>query len=392
MELRDNWSVSGNDFEEFKRQVHDVDSKTGVIDVKSASNIMLLSLKTKKDKQYEFYVLDDDNIEAFNAGNDVAITNAVLEAPLFEEMAKTTGLLLIYDNVKYILSKDAIFSLGERANINGTHLQRKSFIRDLYLAEGLFPPDEKIRIKMVYKKEVHKRGGKVYALRKVFSCMGTKFIHEPLSTVADIAEEVLTSHPFGKAVCRNWFINHKFCSIQLEFPEYDAGLPDNIIPGIRIITSDTGHSSLRVMSTFRVDGSEEVVFDEESWTHSSEYKNIKEEVYDYINTVFPTEFATIPVNLLEKTKSKKGRANLVLNWYSSELHLVAAIGKSRTKSLLEELAEDSKRISEYDAIMRLITSQKMLDDLPVNAQMKLAKAFGRAPFIKGKDVVKAWED
>ena len=399
MELFDNWiSSGGSDFESFKREVKEVDSLTGIVNIKCAANLTLLSLKRRLGENgYTFSVLNSDTIEAFNSGvinaSDLPETDAELDSPLFDEMAKTSGLLVIDDNFKYIISKDAIFSLGERANVSGDRLRNRSLIRDLYIAEGLFPADEKIKMQMVYRKQLIRKGGKTYSMRKVFACMGNKFIYEPLQSLVDVVEKLLNEghHKFGTPVVRSWSIDHKFCTIQIEFPEFDAKLPDNIIPGLCFITSDTGHSSFRVLSSFRFDGSEEVFWDEQTWTHASAFSSILSDVEDYIYNIFPAEFPSVIAGLKKKTKLKAKRD--AYQFYSTELRLTWAVGKFRAKNLVETFKlDDVKKVSEYEIVKQFLTSQKYLEsDTPKNARYRLAKGLGKAPFVERKEQKTKWE-
>lgn len=94
---------------------------------------------------------------------------------------------------------------------------------------------------------------------KVFSAISSRYGEIPQTKVLEVIDRLLI---FGKPEVRDWSIDHFKTSVNVMFPEIAEdyaetyGLPYSVMPGIRIVTSDSKDASFYVEGTVSIGGSD----------------------------------------------------------------------------------------------------------------------------------------
>lgn len=409
MVLLDNYRASGSGYESFVAELEDFEKNTAMYRI-SNCGITLLSFKEKDNGLYSFYKIDMESVAQFNNGNT---TIPVVKIPartqedidMFTEVEKTSGLLLLYGKLIMFVSQDAVSSLAERAEVRGNQLQRYSLARNLFIAEGLFNPEKRgkdgkpLQSTLICRRQQITNNQNAF-IRKVFADMGERFVYSPLSNMKKVIDAVFENHPFGPCEVKKWMFTHKEASVQVEFPamgkkiQENYNLPHKLIPGFMLVDSDTGHSSFKVRTTFRIEGAKEAAYlDEKQWNHTSPIK--VNEIVSYVSEEVVEDFYDVPESLFAKTKKpiSPKKADATFRKWSRELQITGAIGKKNEQILMKQLKESVPvdGLNEYKLARAFLTSIEGQKLLPY-AEENLRLAVGKAPFIGGKDLVVKWEN
>lgn len=414
MQIHDDYFATGKDYESFVKELASFTENTDNTKLPNYKFKLLSFQRTDGDK-YIFALIDESAINNFSNFitplPKVTLTPKPSERPFFDEMTKTSGLVLLDEddnaNSMLMVSKDAVPSLADRAGIKGDLIQKYSLIRNLYIAQGLFSPFERVNPKkfesaIVYRKQYT---SDCRCIKKAFAFMGNRFVYTSLAEMKNIADKIISSHPYGKTECLKWTLCHRNGTLFLEFPEKAKelkktyALPDTVIPGICISDSDIGRQSLIISSTFRFEKSKYVqIYDQKAWEHTSDMKF--RDILEYIFVQFPQSFEELVAALQEKTQIpvKKEKIARTYDAFIKEAQFVKAIGKKRTTALSKHLSEEvlSKPKTcpktEYACIKKLVFCGELFDDIPEYAKDNLSEACGRLPFISRKGISMKWED
>jgi len=245
--LSDNYQVSGTDLSELRTALEEMDSITSLTKV-STLDIEILSLDRSRSisgGKTAFRVFSPLDGEMPSVGIQLDRP----ETEKFKTLAKETraNQLLLRVNGKILFTaSDLISTMSTRAGLGGTNISRPSSRRDAYIAE-LFGFDEK-DVKILVRK--------VGNIRKAFAMHSERYGLVPQVTLHDIIEKI--DYGLGTPVCRYWEIDQSRSCVQLDFPERAKdfakvyGISDRIIPGIRLMTSDVGDSSVCAIGTWRI--------------------------------------------------------------------------------------------------------------------------------------------
>ena len=245
--LKDSYTKTGTELKELEEALREMDSMTE-FEPQSTLNITLLSLlkgTALEDGKVQFrqFSPEKGELPKISLPLEKGEYKKFLE-PLNREL-RENQLMLMVNNKPYYTSGSAISSMGLRAGISGNNLGIPSHNRNAYIAE-LFQVDEN-DVQMV----VRKAGN----IKKVFAVHSERYTRIPQVILTDIIGQI--RHGLGIPVCHEWHINHDRSWAHVEFPEKAEdisktyGLPDIIIPGLRIGTSDLAKSSVFAEGTWR---------------------------------------------------------------------------------------------------------------------------------------------
>ena len=243
------------------------------------------------------------------------------------------------------ISEKAIGTISNRIRHGGTSFSEPGLIRDLVIASKFSKP---VSVYAVQRIDPETKKAKLFAV------MSDKYTVIPQETVLDIIDKVKAEalKDLGRTECNNWLIDHSVTRIYLDFPDCGSDfaeeykLPDEMVPGIMIETSDIGDSSLRLKGYFRLGGNLTYVENEFTQIHTGELR--MSDVIDVVaDKIFP-EYRIYPeklakfmmIDITEPTMSKAARIKKMTSLYrdvSRKIGLVKAIGKKREKSLIDQL-------------------------------------------------------
>lgn len=432
--LTDDYIVTGNDYGEFKDKLNEI-SKTIRYKVVNSADIALLSHRgTDATDVDRFFRLSASNIDVFenlickvleenkinlpghhtkNADSIFAKSNvclqkeALLKKGDFENVLnemRTDNHLMIEVNDEPMFTSKSLLTTLDRFGLKGSFLVRPSLTRDMaVMAE--FVEQEK-PVTLIYRKA---EGG----IKKVFSILSDKYQPIDQNVIIDIIDDIADDGSLGKPVCKEWEIGHFFTRIYLDFPEKARdiknhyGKTEKFIPGICIMSSDTGDCSLKVLGTFRV-GNSLTVQDEVLHKHIGDI-DVKSIIKAVDERIF-SEYAKLPEKLCDLMLIDIGDATadlsseenqkvniqiyreVVTNAFK-ELGILKAVGVKARNILLEKMIFEAAEDIHYTAydicveLMRLPQRVSGLASLP-----QLQKAVGRAPYIsyeKDKSIIVA---
>lgn len=387
--LSDAWEASGDDFDTFKKELNKMEEQTKV-ELINMDDVYFLSVsdmgtgytaiplnansiwkKTKCSLSLKRFDVDRDIY--VKKGFDEETINEAFDNGLFlTSTTKKVGpakIKKMMANGEYIpVSEKAMSTISSRINHYGYGFLSERLVRDLSIVKKF---DKPVPISLVCREDPET------GLKKVFAVMSEKYTTIPQSLILDVLERVIkeAKDDLGKAVCAGWSISHSNTRVYVEFPS--AGkefsetyhLPDEMLPGIMLETSDIGKCSLRIRGYFRMTESQTVSYMEDEYTqaHIGDI-DTKEILNAAKNKIFP-QYLTYPERLamlmthdvVDDTMAPLLKLKIMSKLYrsiSKEIGLVKAIGKPREKNLINQLIEAINpeiTYTAYDVIMTFLT-------------------------------------
>lgn len=417
--LLDGYAESGNDYSDFKEKVDEVVDMTKDLVVRGR-DITFLSLCEKPDPSLVepgkelFYVLDEKSLESFvmeskrlAAGR---VTVAEIGYELFDELKKTTGLMAIINGEKYLFSDNAIKTFTIRASVSGEYtVTRQNLIRNMHIADAIIAKNEKIHF--VYREiQIGTRpDGTPVMAKKIFACLGGYYQPVPQSILYNLADLVTKDGTLGDMSVNYWTLNQRFTDLYIDFPTAADDfkklykLPDKIIPGLLLCTSDTGDSSVIVRGVYRV-GRHYVITDEVAMKHTKEVSARK--ILDRADEVIFSSFRRLPetlANLIGKEVADYSSIDLSSeSGAAKNLSAVAKCMESLSKKLLKSILpkkhldtilqcmqdeiDSSRPYTLYDIAITFMGIADRLSGLDNVTLTEIRKACARAPFILDKEI------
>lgn len=402
--LLDDWSSSGTTMEEFKELVKRVAESTKFIKCNS-KELTVLSFD---------YLDEEKGHYVFNAFNPLTVPSETKKAPnsklslqldvllehgdfedLIDEVVNKVG-VVFYNGVRcFFVSKKVITQRLQPFGLNGDFLGEKSYERDLLIAKQF---GKKALFRTLVVREYDGR-------KKVFSMLSERYKQVSQDILIEIFETLTKNGLMGKVECSYWELDHFSSYVKIEFPEKAEefqttyGLPKPIIPGILLETSDTGDCALRVIGTWRT--SKSVSHHSEVSKRHSGGQSVESLLEEVNNEIF-AEYTKMPEALCElmaqnitdpawdltshkdQAKNKKMIERVLKNAFK-KLGIVGAIGKHSEVALYQQLCyefDPAIAYTAYDIATSIMTMPERVEGLHKLFKDKLAKAVGKAPYIK----------
>ena len=152
------------------------------------------------------------------------------------------------------LTKWGFKDLADRAGVSCQKIGTRSLNRDKWLVENFTSKESTLVIRKV------EENGEV--MHKIFSVRGNIYAGQKQCQLVEAVQNTL-EEDLGEAQCLHWEIGNEQCEITLAFPKkrdelksFYPTLPDDVMPIVRIITSDVGKSSFFIMAGFSLPGYE----------------------------------------------------------------------------------------------------------------------------------------
>lgn len=429
--LLNGWEVEGTDLETFKAVIEDLTERTCEIEV-SAKDIEVASYYGMGEYQGRpVYALRSLNQKAIS---DLE-TEHFLDAPskqnsrklfvrpdnediLKEEMVCSHVHLLVPEcgtqpgtkpELKhYFISDEALTQLAGKVSLGGTAMQQCTLARDLLLAETLSKKAGKLKfiVRTVITDDTESETGK-FSCQKIFGVLTDKYQRVPQDVLYKAIEALQAEKSLGEADVHVWHVDQDFSEIRVEFPEKAAdfaaayGLPEKVVPGLRLCTSETGQSSVIVQPTYRIGSAGYAIGDETVKTrHVGDVstESILEEMGEVMKNL-----DSFPKALMDRLGVKIGNADLssltgrrenkrlvmrCVRAGMKALGINKILGKKGKKAVTDAISaeiKDSVRYTEYDiALIMMGLSNRVAGSR--NTLTKLEKACGRAANIPYLDL------
>ena len=319
--LLDNFSAEGQELTPLKENIKAMTEATGEI-IAHGKDITFLSLCELKEMQVDgkltFFVLSPEYLDDFLKEGQRLRAGTVpidqLGQELADELVKTSGLLVVIDDERYILSEKAIKTLTRQTCLGGDEMiAEHCFARNLYLATCVFRRNDKLKI--VYREE--------NGIKKIFGFFKHKYARYPQTVLTDAVKKL-------KATVSKWAVSQDVTDIFTNWGEKGK----NYTPGIFFRTSDIGRGSLIARSIITFDNGGHIILQEIPFMHCNKYLNIDmaEEVED-----------TFKKDISAFSKEYGAKADLEIIDYSRidpEKEENAAINRQMVEETVEKLARE----------------------------------------------------
>jgi len=374
--LTDGYERSGTDLDELRTALTEMDAMTTTLYVNTL-DVELLSLiagQAQTDGRIPFRVFHpyDGEKPAVAVAMEDPVRKALL-APLVKELDENK-LLLRVGNQLYYTSSMLMSTMCCRAGLGGINIYLPSTKRDAYIAELFGKDDRDVRM-------VVRSAGKV---RKVFAMHSEKYTYVPQITLFNIIGEI--KHGLGKPVCRNWSIDHNRSVVHLDFPEKAKdfakvyGTSTSIIPGLRLVTSDVGDSSVCAVGTWRI-GS--VVLGSDVYTRQHKGKVDPAQILKDIDRTIFTRYERIPKALSSLLLISLSDPVAVIESVLRQIKMADKVGKRCAKSIEKLLCgqiQPDLSYTAYDVAKSIMTLPATLKGLSANGAKELKEAALSAVF------------
>ena len=340
MKLEESFLMEGKTIDGFKAALEEMDEANSFIHV-SSKDIKILSYDADASDAYDLAFREIKPSEAgqifsgIAPGSKTLNKDSLIDKGASEELISdligiTHQMLEVPGREPMFVSSNCIGTMASRVLLGGDEFFRPSMLRDALLAERLAKRGQPVTMM------VRTVGG----TSKCFAVHSGGYADYPQTILCDILDKL--SGELGAPECRKWQVSHDMSSIIIAFPEkadevadmYE--LPDRLIPGLYLGTSDVGDSSVTAMGVWIKDGviTYDAVYKKKHQGRASAediLKNIEEKI-------FP-RFTVVPERLAELIRIDIPAEKLpwVYEKVMSQTGISKAMGKKLSKSLLEEM-------------------------------------------------------
>lgn len=376
-DLSDKRIWRGKDMQELQRVLEYLDQIT-TIETLSSVDVELLSLKkgvvsAPGTLSFRRYHPLEDELPSVALPLENAENKARL-APLVREL-KQNGLMLMNEKDKFFTADTLISTMALRIGTGGSNIKRPSFKRDAYFAEllGVEEQDVKLLVRSVD------------GIKKAFAMHSGRYTLVKQTLILDIIGNI--AHGLGKPVCKNWEVTNSRTEVYLEFPQKAMdftktyGLPKKVVPGLRLITSDVGESSVCAIGTWRLDGTP---FGVEVYTRKHVGRIDPEKILKQIGQKIFVKYDRLPQRLCELMRIEISNPNDCIESVLRQINLQEKIGIRRVKQL-QEIVQDqfarTARYTAYDIAVAILALPDTVHGISKHILKKFTDCIAQAAFV-----------
>lgn len=404
--LLNDFSISGDNMDNFKKIVTDMSDATDVLTVKGRE-ITFLSLcdieKYQTPGKTTFYILSEEYVDDFLTFGERlhlgSIKNEELGEDLLSEARNTTGLIALIDGQKYLISRSTLTTLAQRACVSGdSTVKRNNLARDLHIADALFSRNEWINL--VYR---HAKGED--SINKIFAAFSSDFILNRQDIIIKALEH--EEFPYDSFRMKDFHIDNSITELSLYLPKAIGELQSGLI----IRNSDIGNSSLIVRNVVFT-GNSYIITKESSLRHDRGFtferfldKTLKESkaFYDASDIIEQlTSFKDIPVfnyGKLDLSSEQDSEENfcfvqdlIVSGVFELYRPLIPNKSFKNVCKYLSDEIEGSKQYTFFDIAKFLISVPEHLVTLDYATLVNLRKAAADIPTYLNERLAKMMPD
>ena len=418
--LYDGYATQGDSLDGFNSAIAEMDAITRCRKIGKGDDIVVYALceipSIQVEDEVALFEFTRDSLESFEMeGKRLTVRHfskeklfgSTEEAAYLEEEFERTGLIISINMEKYIVSELCLQTLLQRCAVSGEMtFNRQNFYRNAHLADALFARGEYIM--MVYRE--------VGGIKKAFAALTTGYQYVPQELLCQIFDTIRKEGILGYADVKHWLMDQNFTNLYVEFPDMQEdflsmskGMVEGVIPGIVLMTSDTGSCSVICRSTFRKEGSKYyVILDEIAKKHTKGL--CKEDVLTAVNDQIFANIRRLPETLamlsgypvldydtvdITTASGRIENLNTVRDLYSScimdVLKDTGKLGKSRCVELLTQLSDEinpSTKYSMLDVALTFMDIMDRVDGLDNVTKVTAQKACAKVPFYLEKNLGK----
>ncbi len=396
--LLDTYRLGGRDITSLTEALSEIDASTKRF-IARGKDLMLLSLCNREEIDTEgfttCYILTDSYVKDFENGSALHIAkipNEKIGLQVLEEAKASTGLVVLFENEGYAVSRYALNSLLQRSGIGGKFpVSTNGIVRDIYVAAGLFNYNEHMSV--IFREADN-------GAKKIFAFMGGRFTPVKQSSLLDIVSALEKDGTIGSVALSSYEIDHEFTDIYVSFPdaakEYSDMVGKNVVPGLVLSTSDIGSCSVTVKGIYTI-GNCMVITDEVRKYHTASnsaeaiIKAVDEQIYKDLRKLPETLVRLVGIEVaptVDLTSAKGQKENLDTVWkvykdVAEKLFPSAIIGTKTLNKLLNEIRTEVNpevRYTAYDIAENIMGLCDRLEGLSREAIERMRKACASAPY------------
>lgn len=245
--LYDNWNENGEDAEELRKLLEEIDSKTEYLSVNS-SRIGLYSYLDSDEEGVSLKLACLEGEREYETALNLSEMTPDVSADYFRD--KSPVAFIGDSDEKLICRNSTVRDVFSLFGISGAELLKCSAERDRFIARLLAEGKDMTLV-------IRGNGG---GNRKIFSARSGSYCPGELSDIMKIYDS-LKKADIGEIGMTSWRADQDTVAVEILFEEMAErireknGLPDLFVPGVRICNSGTGESSFRADFIWNVNGS-----------------------------------------------------------------------------------------------------------------------------------------
>ena len=413
--LCDSWNSSGRELGEFENTIKDVLEATTFDVVKPEDLRFFHRLDTEgTEGVHKMVAMSSNSLMDYENRLTAAAVNKGLTPPvpivhnlsasklqqqLADESFRSNGFLMASGNTPLYVAESARSTLLLRAGLKGDMAAQPSFYMTAAIVDALSRKGGEVTltIRMVTDPETGKKH------HKVFSFLSGKYQDIDMNILLETIR-AMTDSTMGDPVTKWWYMDQNFTEIYVEFPQaaddYAAmySLRDKVVPGLLLMSSDTGSCSVIARGTARREGDNHyIVVEEYSHKHLGTVTpaDILKEIEEHINV----KLRMLPDALVDKMGKTIGAGDVstpagvkantkavaeAIKAGIKKLNLVKVLGCKRLSELKNQILNEIDGHSvytQYDLCALFMGLSDRIEGLSRSHRLALAAACGNAPFI-----------
>ena len=369
------YQKTGSNRKDFEKYLRDIAKSTYILKVSTSEISLFTVLEERDDKFVVFNHAENENIFIQSKRKNIVLQkNKILSDAMKKQLAKDKTFALINERL-YFISPDAIAGLANAAGVSGSAVAYPSVERDHYIAKWYKDSPKDVTL-------ICRNAGASHCIHSVLSA-NYKFVEQ--TCLLDIIEDV--EKTLGKANVVKYIINHRVSGIYMTFPDKQEefktlyNLPDDIVPGLYLGTSETGDSSLTARGFIQLHGVRSV-FGEYSHKHQGNI-NAEEFMKKTSENVF-ADYCKIPEALCDLMVIDIVDVQDTYKKILSYIDTVKAVGKKAEIKIFELLCSEINpelKYTAYDLIINIMEISNRIDISDKVAAANFEKATAKAPFF-----------
>ena len=365
--LIDTWTTTGTNYEKFEALLRDIDASTEILPI-ATNELDLISVKGAMVNRAGIGEPEDWNIPllVYNAQQSSerklpghsGISIETIEGKggtqeFIDDFMRSQLILRAQNRIFFTycpLSRD----LGARAQITGNGLNNPTPERSAFLAHryAAAPCEAYLVVRSNKSDTGH--------IHKVFAMPSSGYRYIPQANLLDIAQYFKTE--MRGIESKFWSVSHEISQIWLEFPNQAKDissvyrLPDTLVPGVLLETSDTGDCALKVIPTWsRAMRPERIRAPHYKREHKGKFD--LNEILDKVKDTVFTVYTKLPERLCELLAIDIPDPNAFWEAALETIKLKSLLGTRRYIALLDALQSElnpAVSYTVYDLVMRFM--------------------------------------
>ena len=258
MKLIDKAKMHGNDLEALRAQLEIISTQTQSCQIKT-DKIQLLSRMSEFDAEDGVFMFLAPKAQAVYASDcrselltigrvaDAKLDAKNVPSELKDEMEDGKNMAVLDGGKAIFVSENFINDLLSRYGLNGDGCRTASARRDALLQELMGKAPAEVTVVL--------RNDEEGNYSKAFACRSARYAVVPQTILTDFIDNITG---MGEKHCVYWDMTNFMTTVLVDFPDIakdysqTLALKEEVVPGVILNTSDTGHSSVSIKAMFRV--------------------------------------------------------------------------------------------------------------------------------------------